>query len=193
MPGYCLVPTYPPTTKYCRIITFYHASGLTHWLDRRDKSACWADQRIVSHKLRALHASRTQPLRSRFCQLLCCFRCGVYYGAFYSSYFGTSTPMLSNFYQCQTHLQSTHFPHGHLLHCHTPRIALSPCWLPVVPPLPKCCGAAINLIRPRFAVHTKCRTRPLHQNTAKVNPLILAFSNSDYIHIVPHQTRQSGC
>ena len=33
-----------------------------------------------------------------------------------------------------------------------------------------------------------CRTRPLYQNTAKVNPLILAFSNSDYIHIVP----QSG-
>ena len=32
----------------------------------------------------------------------------------------------------------------------------------------------------------RCRTRPLHQNTAKVNPLILAFSNSDYIHIVPH-------
>jgi len=63
--------------------------------------------------------------------------------------------MLSNFYQCQTHLQSTHFPHGHLLHCHTPRIALSPCWLPVVPPLPKFCGAAINLIRPRFAVHAK--------------------------------------
>ena len=31
-----------------------------------------------------------------------------------------------------------------------------------------------------------CRTRPLHQNTAKVNPLILAFNNSDYIHIVPH-------
>jgi len=30
-----------------------------------------------------------------------------------------------------------------------------------------------------------CRTRPLHQNTAKVNPLIPAFSNSDYIHIVP--------
>ena len=31
-----------------------------------------------------------------------------------------------------------------------------------------------------------CRTRPLHQNTAKVNPLILAFSNSDYVHTVPH-------
>jgi len=37
-----------------------------------------------------------------------------------------------------------------------------------------------------------CRTRPLHQNTAKVNPLILAFSNSDYIHIVPHELREQA-
>ena len=47
----------------------------------------------------------------------------------------------------------------------------------------------VSYVEPAFNGKLKvdCRTRPLHQNTAKVNPLIPAFSNSDYIHIVPHR------
>ena len=54
----------------------------------------------------------------------------------------------------------------------------------------KACNMTSYLVPERNITFARCRTRPLHQNTAKGNPLILAFSNSDYVHIVPHPELQ---